>query len=122
LEGLAIMLADAHREAALDNEETIAHMGDLANWPRANRLVIDGYWGAAFHWIAYGCHQKHGKHKEKHSGLVSYLREFGEGETSTRWEKLENVRNGGWYGHQHLPEDVDEARQLWDEIRTWAQT
>lgn len=114
------MLADAHREAALDYEDTIARMANLADWPRANRSLIGDYWGAAFHWIAYACQQKHGRHKENHSGLVSYLRNLGEHEAASHWENLENVRNGGVYGHQNALADVQEARRIWQEIRTWA--
>lgn len=114
------MLADAHRDAAMDIEDTIARMADPAAWPRANRVLIDGYWGTAFHWIAVGCQVKHGHHKEKHSGLVSYLRQLGEAAVATYWETLEHVRNGGWYGHQHSDADVQAARRLWQETRTWA--
>jgi len=114
------MLADAHRQAAQDLEDTLARMSDPAQWSRANRLLIDGYWGAAFHWIAFGCQQKYGKHKEKHSSLVTFLRDMGEPTISARWETLENTRNGGSYGHHTDIEDVEEARRLYEEIRAWA--
>src|SRR5690348_3997367 len=39
-------------------------MGDPATKPYLARAVIELYWAAAFHWIAYGCQRKHGKHKE----------------------------------------------------------
>lgn len=114
------MLADAHRDAALDIEDTLARMSDPAAWPRANRMLIDGYWGASFHWIAYGCQQKYAKHKEKHSGLVAFLREIGEPDVAVWWEALENIRNAGWYGHQAEPDNVQKAQARWQEIRSWA--
>jgi hypothetical protein len=112
------MLTDAHRQAALDDEQTIADRGDPAAKPYIARGVIELYWVAAFQWIAYGCQLKHGKHKENHTKLVSYLRDIGEPTMASRWESLEKVRNGGFYGHQNAPADVQEAHDFWLEIRT----
>jgi hypothetical protein len=70
--------------------------------------------------MAYGCQQKHGKHKEKHNGLVKFLQDIGEPQIAKHWLDLENVRIGGVYGHQHGDSDVREAQRLWQEIRIWA--
>ena len=51
------MLVDAHRQAALDMEQTIAALGDPAAQPFISRLLIEAYWGASFHWIAVGCQE-----------------------------------------------------------------
>jgi len=67
------MLADAHRQAAEDIERAITGLGDPHAKPYLGRSIIEMYWGASFHWIAYGCQQKHGKHKENHTKLVSYV-------------------------------------------------
>jgi hypothetical protein len=65
------MLADMHRQAALDNEQAATLLGDPAARPFVRRAVIELYWGASFHWIAYGCQRKHGKQGESHeAGLV----------------------------------------------------
>jgi hypothetical protein len=116
------MLADAHRQAAEDDEKALADLGDPAVKPYIGRAVIELCWGAAFHWIAYACQQKHGKHKEHHSGLVAYLRQLGEPDAADRWETLERARNTGWYGHGKTLADVQNAERLWREIRTWALT
>jgi hypothetical protein len=50
------MLADAHRKAAEDIESTIL---SLQAQPRAARVIIEGAWGAAFQWIAFGCETKY---------------------------------------------------------------
>jgi hypothetical protein len=71
------VLADAHRQAALDLERSIADLGDPAVNPWNARAIIELYWGTAFHWVAYGCQVKHGKHKENHTKLISYLRDLG---------------------------------------------
>jgi hypothetical protein len=116
------MLADAHRQAALDNEQAIADLGDPAAKPYIRRGLIELYWGAAFHWIAYGCQQKHGKHKENHTKLVSYLRDLGEQAMSDKWNRLDDVRRGGWYGHQVSEANVQAAQSYWQDIKTWANT
>lgn len=114
------MLADAHRQAALDLEQSIADMGDPAVKPYLARAAIELYWAAAFHWIAYGCQTKHGKHKENHTKLGRYLRDLGEPGIGGLWDALEVRRQGGLYGHQASLTEVDEVRSLWQDIRTWA--
>jgi hypothetical protein len=52
------MLAGAHRQAAEDIEKTIL---PLQSASYAARVVIEGAWGAAFHWIAFGCETKQRK-------------------------------------------------------------
>jgi hypothetical protein len=70
--------------------------------------------------MAYGCQQKHGKHKEKHEGLVKFLYDLGEHQTGDRWRDLEDARSGGLYGHHTSDVDAQQARRLWQEIRIWA--
>lgn len=114
------MLADAHRQAAEDIEHAISDMGDPASKPYLGRSIIELYWGAAFHWVAYGCQQKHDKHKENHTKLGKFLRDIGEDTVSHWWDTLDEQRRGGWYGHQNTPTNIQQAQDLWQEIRTWA--
>jgi hypothetical protein len=112
--------ADDHRQAAEDIEAVLPDLAASPAGPRANRMTIEAYFGAAFHWIAYGCQTKHGKHKENHTKLVSYLRDIGEPEIGERWRVLEEIRNGGWYGHHHEAADAAQAEALWQGVRQWA--
>jgi hypothetical protein len=90
------MLADKHRAPALANEQTIADLGDWVAKPYVRPTVIEDYWGAAFHWIAYACQTKHSKHKDKHQGLAPFLRnDLHEPTVADRWQALEDVRNAG---------------------------
>ena len=114
------MNADDHRQAAEDIEAILPDLSGSAAGGRANRALIGMYYGAAFHWIAHKCQRQHGRHKENHSKLVSYLRDLGEPEVSERWGVLEEIRNGGWYGQQHTPVYLAQAQVLWQEIRGWA--
>ena len=116
------MLVDMHRQAALDNEQAATLLGDPAARSFVRRAIIELYWGASFHWIAYGCQRKHGKHKENHTKLVSYLRDQGEDTIATVWNTLDSKRVGGWYGTHVELDNVEDARRLWQDIRTWTQT
>ena len=111
------MLADSHRAAAEDIEAAIA---SLIASPRASRLIIEGAWGAAFHWIAFGCDSKHGKHQESHARLGTFMRSLGETSTADNWERLDQLRQGGWYGSKTDPATQQAALDILQEIRLWA--
>ena len=70
------MLAQAHRQAAKSIENTIL---PLQGTSHSARIVIEGAWGASFHWIAFGCETKHQQHQESHARLGAFLRRQGEG-------------------------------------------
>lgn len=86
------MRADGHRTAAEDIERSLALLGDPAALPFIRRLLIEAYFGSAFHWIAYGMQNAHGKHKENHSKLPTYLDSFGEHQMSQSWQQLESIK------------------------------
>jgi hypothetical protein len=111
------MLADAHRQAAEDIEKTIV---SLQTAPYAARVVIESAWGAAFHWIAFGCQTKHQRHQESHSRLGTFLRSQGEAAVADWWEDLDRLRQGGWYGGGIEPERVQRALDLLEKIHIWA--
>src|SRR2546422_412285 len=69
------MRAEAHRQAAEDIEKTILPL-QAASY--AARVVIEGAWGAAFHWIAFGCETKRQSHQESHARLGTFLRHQGD--------------------------------------------
>ena len=111
------MLAPAHRTRAEDIEATIAVI--QAN-PQAASMVIEGCWGAAFHWIAYGTQQKHGKHQESHARLAMFARTLGELDVADWWTLLDQVRQGGFYGSHADAAACQRALELRDNIRIWA--
>lgn len=113
------MLLDGHRQAAEDIEATIPV---LQADPRAVRVVIESCWGASFHWIANGCERKYSQHQDSHSRMVSYLRQLGEPMVARWWERLDNIRQGGWYGNRPDSADAQTTISLLQEIRTWAQS
>ena len=113
------MLAASHNQAATEIETSIA---GLTQDPGAARIVTEGSWGAAFHWIAFGTQSKHGQHQDSHARLATSLRTLGEPAVATWWEQLERLRRGGWYGMQTHAANVQEAQEMLRNIRTWATT
>ena len=111
------MLADAHRKAAEDIESTIL---SLQAQPRAARVIIEGAWGAAFQWIAFGCETKYQHHLNNHTRLGRFLRSLGEKTAADWWEALDLTRQAGWYGGEPDPADAYKALSLLEQIRLWA--
>jgi hypothetical protein len=110
----------AHQQRALDLEQSIVDLGDPATKPYICALAIEGYWGAAFHWIVVGCIRKHQWHTDSHAGLVAHLKGLGETAVATHWTTLERLRSNGFYTYQATAQAVAAARQEWQEVRTWA--
>ena|SRR5215469_10870171 len=111
------MLAEAHRQAAEDIEKTIL---PLQATSYAARVVIEGAWGAAFHWIAFGCETKHQSHQESHARLGTSLRHQGESSVAEWWENIDRIRQGGWYGGSPEPARVQGALDILRRIHVWA--
>ncbi len=112
------MKVDNHQAKALREEQSIDDLGDPALKPYNGDVLIEAYWGAAFNWIAYGCHRKHGQHKENHRKLPKYLRDLGENLVADAWEALDKKREGGFYNDHATLSDVLDTRRYWQEIRT----
>jgi len=64
------MLAENHRKAAESIEKGVAKLQPDAD-PTMGRLAIEAAWGAAFHWIAFGCETRHHQHKNNHTRLAA---------------------------------------------------
>lgn len=111
------MLAERHRQAAEDIERTILPLQGTAY---AARVIIEGAWGASFHWIAFGCATKYQKHQDSHSRLGTFLRSQGEFTVAEWWENLEHARQGGWYGNNTDPDAPQKALDLLERIHVWA--
>jgi hypothetical protein len=95
------MKADAHRRHAESLERAIA----LAKSdPATSVAIIENAWGAAYHWMSYGCIRKYQQH------LAQW------------WRNFEDVRQAGFYGNQAGESEVQEALDLLERIRTWATT
>jgi len=113
------MLAEGHRRAAEGIEKAIVKLQPDFDSGVA-RVVIESAWGAAFHWIAFGCETKHQQHKNDHSRLGRFLRDRGEKSTADSWESLDLIRQGGWYGSEPDLVAVQRGLEFLAQIRLWA--
>ncbi|HST89998.1 MAG TPA: hypothetical protein VLJ14_16615 [Ktedonobacterales bacterium] len=111
------MLPDMHRQAAEELEAAVAAIQADAQFAR---LVIEGRWAAAFHWIAYRTQTQHGRHQDSHARLGTFLRSLGEAASAEVWERLDQVRQGGLYGTKTSTPEVQLSAKLLGDIRTWA--
>jgi hypothetical protein len=84
---------------------------------RGARLTIEG---AAFHWIAFGCETKPQAHQESHSHLGAFLRKRGESPVADQWERIDQLRQGGWFGTRTDPVSAQAALAILSDIRALA--
>jgi hypothetical protein len=113
------MLANAHKQHAESLEQSVAI---LQQNPATAIGVIEDAWGAAYHWIAYGCIQKHNQHRDHHQRLAAYLDGLGESTIADRWRNFEDLRQKSFYGNQYGPAEIQKALDLLQEIKQWATT
>ena len=109
-----------HQQRAFDIERAIGDLGDPAAKQYICPVLIESFWGAAFHWIVVGCIRKHAWHTDSHAGLVKRLKQLNEDQVAVDWDKLETLRTGGWYTYQAGTAEVVEAELCCRNIRTWA--
>ncbi len=113
------MLAGNHRKAAEGIEKSIVILQPSLDSGVA-RVIIESAWGAAFHWVAFGCETKYQQHQNNHTRLGRFLRDLGEKTIAERWETLDRARQGGWYGGEPDPVEIQGPLALLEEIRLWA--
>jgi len=80
-------------------------------------LIIEGIYGAAHHYIAYFLQKKDSEHSDKHDKDFLYLRKYGHRDILSKFQTLESMRTGDFYGARTNGERVDEARKLLLEIK-----
>lgn len=107
------MNAQAHRLRAEGIDSQLALLTDVS-------AIILLCWGAAYHWLAYGCDTKYGQHPQVHAGMSRFLRGQGASDVADTWTNLENLREAGFYGTKALANNATVAQQLLGDIRTWA--
>jgi hypothetical protein len=58
----------------------------------------------------------------KTTQLGRYLRDLGEPAIADLWDQLERTRQGAMYAYLTTLADALQAKDAWQDIRTWAQT
>ena len=107
------MKKEDHLKKAKRIEVSIEKLDKKEDW----ELIIEGMYGAAQHYIAYLSEVMLGEHHETHKGLVKYLRGKNLIELSQKFQRLDELRIGKWYGNQVNGETVDLAFEVLNEIK-----
>ena len=110
------MKAEAHRLKA----ERIEHGLGKLQIDEDPENMIEIAWGAAIHWIAFGCETKYHQHQNNHTRLGKFLQIFGENAVADWWSNLDTARQRGWYGGEPGSNRVQEALEFLTNIRQWA--
>ena len=107
------MKKEDHLEKAERIERSTENLDKEKDW----ELIVEGIYGAAQHYIAYICDIKLGEHHETHKGLIKYLKEHNLTELANKFQRLDELRIGKWYGNQVNGETVDLALEVLEEIK-----
>ena len=107
------MKKEDHLEKAKRIEKSIKSLNKEKDW----ELIVEGIYGAAQHYIACICDIKLGEHHETHKGLIKYLKEHDLTELADKFQRLDELRIGKWYGNQVNGETVDLALEVLEEIK-----
>lgn len=80
-------------------------------------LIIEGIYGAAHHYVAYFLQTKHSEHSDKHNKDFLYLKKHGHRDIMSKFQTLDSLRTGDFYGTRTDGERVAQARRLLAEIK-----
>lgn len=105
------------KEDHLEKAERIEHSTESLDKEKDWELIVEGIYGAAQHYIAYICEIKLGEHHETHKGLIKYLKEHNLTELANKFQRLDELRIGKWYGNQVNGETVGLALEVLGEIK-----
>lgn len=107
------MKKEDHLEKAKRIEKSVNSLDKEDDW----ELIVEGIYGAAQHYIAYICESKFEEHQETHKGLIRFLKEHNLNELANKFQRLDELRIGKWYGNQVNGETVDLALEVLEEIK-----
>jgi hypothetical protein len=107
------MNKEAHLVKAKRIEESISKLDNHTDW----ELIVEGIYGAAQHYIAYICETKFEKHQENHKGLIKFLKDNNLSELANKFQRLDELRIGKWYGNQANGNTVGLAKEALLEIK-----
>jgi hypothetical protein len=107
-------------EGHLKKAKKIEESAEKLNPEEDSELIIEGLYGAAHHYIAYGLQVKHSEHADKHTQDPVLLKRYGYDEIRAKFEALDSLRTGDFYGGRANGERVRKAKELLAEIKTWS--
>ena len=80
-------------------------------------LIIESIYGAAHHYIAYLLQMKHSEHSDKHNKDFLHLKKHEHRDITSKFQTLDSLRTGDFYGTKTDGERVAQARRLLAEIK-----
>lgn len=87
---------DDHRKKAERLNQTRSRLKDPDDW----ETYTENCYNAALQIIACICIKKFDEHQDIHSGVTRFLRKKGLNEVAERFDELDQLRHGRWYGNQ----------------------
>lgn len=115
--GCSLIYNRMNKEDHLEKAKRIEHSIDSLDKEEDWELIVEGIYGAAQHYIAYICDIKLGEHHDTHKGVIRYLKEHNLAELADRFQRLDELRIGKWYGNQVNGETVGLALEALKEIK-----
>ena len=83
--------------------------------------IVELTYGVVQHLIAAGLERIHQVHSDTHVGLPHFLRDHGEDELASIFERLDFFRQGRWYGGKGNGDVVRECLEIIEKVERWAQ-
>jgi len=113
--GWVDLKAEGHLKKAKKIEKSAEKLDPEAD----SELIIEGLYGAAHHYIAYALQTMHDEHSDKHSQDPVFLKKYGYHDIRSKFEVLDSLRAGNFYGSRTNGERIRKAKQLLIEIKEW---
>ena len=107
------MRKEDHLEKARRIEKSIESLNKKEDW----ELIVEGIYGAVQNYISYICDASLGEHHDTHKGLIRYLKEHTLADLANKFQRLDELRIGKWYGNQVNGETVELAFEVLKEIK-----
>lgn len=111
------MKKEGHIRKANRIEKSVERLDKDEDW----ELIVEGIYGAAQHYIAFICEAELREHCETHKGLIRFLKEHNLNELADKFQRLDELRLGRWYGNQANGETVELAFEVLHEIKDMIQ-
>ena len=97
------MRADAHSSAPFKPEHGSTSLGDPAKISTSLPAVVENYWGAAFHWIAFGCSRNMASIRRTTRNSPTICATLGEPIVADQWDRLEHAGQGAMTPSNYTP-------------------
>ena len=113
------MKPEGHRARAEEIERSVQTLMNLDAEVHV-ATIVEGAYGAAQQYIAYGMQRHVGHHVDGHVGLVRAMNGAGFASIAALFGQVERMRAGHWYGGQANGGAAQAAVEILEEIKRWS--